>query len=90
MHQPEQLLYGEETFESAQSRFSDAVTRLINTHPNETIALISHGTILSLYLARRMNVPPFAIWSLLDMPAYAVLTLPDSQVREICFSLEHL
>lgn len=90
MHQPQQLLYGEETFESAQSRFSDAVTRLMNTNPNQTIALVSHGTILSLYIAHRMRVPPFAIWSLLDMPAYAVLSLPDLRVRELCFSLEHL
>lgn len=90
MHQPQQLLYGEETFEAARLRFSAAVEHLTNAHPDESIALVSHGTILSLYLAHQMSIPPFAIWSLLDMPAYAVLTLPDLQVCELCFSLEHL
>ncbi|MCA0456089.1 MAG: histidine phosphatase family protein [Chloroflexi bacterium] len=90
MHQPQKLLYGEETFEAARLRFSAAVDRLTSAHPDETIALVSHGTILSLFLAHRMNVPPYSIWSLLDMPAYAILTLPDLQVRELCFSLRHL
>ncbi len=90
MHQPQQLRYGEETFDAARFRFAAAVERLTSTRADETIALVSHGTILSLYLAHCMNVPSFAIWSLLDMPAYAVLSLPNLQVRELCFSLRHL
>src|SRR3954452_4690526 len=41
MNQPQQLLYGEETFETACIRFTEAVNRIVATSQDETVALVS-------------------------------------------------
>jgi len=89
MNQPQRLLYGEETFEAARIRFTEAVKRIV-ANKNETVALVSHGTILSLYIASVIETNPFDLWKLLDMPAYAVFSLPDMKLNEICFSMPQL
>ena len=89
MNQPQQLLYGEEAFDAARVRFAKAVNRIVAKNEG-TVALLSHGTILSLYIASMIETNPFDIWKLLDMPAYAVFSLPDMKICEICYSLDNI
>ncbi|MBA3874802.1 MAG: histidine phosphatase family protein [Anaerolineae bacterium] len=87
MNRPQQLLYGEETFEAARIRFTEAINRIMVTTRGETLALVSHATIESLYIANLIDSNPYDIWKLLDMPAYVVFSLPAMRLNEICFSM---
>lgn len=87
MSNPEALIYGEETFTDALKRFSQAVTRVMEAHPDQTTVIVSHGTILSLYIAQQTNQDSFTVWSSLDMPAYAIFSLPDMQLVKFAPSL---
>jgi broad specificity phosphatase PhoE len=87
MDAPDELRFGEETFYDALSRFRHTVDAIVKQAPDETIVLVSHGTILSLYLSHVSGLSAYTLWELLDMPAYAVLTLPDMRLAELCFSL---
>jgi broad specificity phosphatase PhoE len=86
MQHPHRKLYGDESFQAAQGRFTQAIDQLVDADDQAAI-VVSHGTILALYLASLTGLDAFTIWELLDMPSYAVISLPDMEVREICFSL---
>lgn len=87
MQQPNQLLFGEESFAAACTRFSQAAAALTAEPIEGSVALVSHGTILALYIASLTGFDAFRLWNLFDMPAYAIFDLPSLTLREICFSL---
>lgn len=83
MAAPDELLFGEETFTAARERFGEAVRQVLLLHPQQTVALVTHGTVLSLYLAPILHRPSFDLWQLWGMPAYVVLSQEDMQVVEL-------
>jgi broad specificity phosphatase PhoE len=80
MRRPDEKLFGEETFSEARERFLKEMNGLLAKHPNETIALVSHGRVLSMVLAQFSGEDPVSIWDSLKMPAYAVVSLPEMKV----------
>lgn len=74
---PAELLMGRETAEAALSRFETALRALLAEAPDETRAVVTHGTVLTLLLARYNPVEPFAFWSALTTPSYVVLNGAD-------------
>jgi len=65
--QPEELAFGDETADQVFARFSAAVRR--SAEPNRgTIALVTHGTALTLYLARTTGIAPLPFWRSLTLP----------------------
>jgi broad specificity phosphatase PhoE len=81
MRRPSERLFGEESFQAARERFVTAMELLLSEHPDETIALVSHGRVLSMVLAQFSGEDPVSIWDSLRMPAYAVLSLAEKEVR---------
>lgn len=77
MRQPEQVLFGSETFAGAKARFTQQMHTLMQQHPGETLVLVSHGRVLSMVLGELQSRDPFAIWQEMPMPAYVVLDLPS-------------
>lgn len=68
------LILGEETLANALSRFSNAVNKVCNDNPElETIAIVSHGTVISLFVEQLTGVDAFNFWSKLKMPDFFVL-----------------
>ena len=80
---PDQLIYGEETGTEACKRFQEAINRILQTHADQTIIAVTHGTVLALFLAKVAGVEPIQFWQTLGMPAYVVLKFPDFEVVEI-------
>lgn len=80
MQTPDQLIFGEETFRAAQKRFSQQIEDLLRTYPEETIAVVTHGTVMSLYLEHITGSSAYSFWEQLEMPAYAVLSLPEKKL----------
>ena len=81
--QPADLVFGEETADGAYVRFSKAVSGLTILHPRENIAIVTHGTVLSLFLSRNSVMEPFALWKELGLPSCVVMSRPGFDVVEI-------
>ena len=83
MAQPDKLLFGEETFTSARERFSSQVDALLKQYPDDTLAIATHGTVLSLYLAHMSGDNVYEIWESLGLPAYIVVNMDTSTIEKI-------
>ena len=84
---PTELVFGNETANEAHARFADAIARVIAKHPQRNIAVVAHGTVISLFVARK-NEMPFEFWKRLGLPSIIVLSLPDFQVEEVIENVE--
>lgn len=77
-NQPDELVFGNETAVQARERLSTAVIQQIAQHPDDTLAIVSHGTVITLFLTHhnpQLDTIPF--WQSLTLPSALVLTLPD-------------
>jgi len=74
---PDELVLGEETANQARNRFETAVHTLIVQHPADTLAIVTHGTVLTLFLAHHNNFSPFPFWQQLSLPDFFVSTFPS-------------
>ncbi len=72
--EPAQLIIGLESAQMALRRFEDAVRAAVD---GRTLAIVAHGTVITLLVAAYNEVDPFALWSRLDLPSYVVLD-PDT------------
>lgn len=70
-----------EPYDQAQQRIVDCVKRLIQSHPDQSIAIVSHGRILVAFFShlfgRRVGRQE---WRSIKMPDLAVVDLAGSQV----------
>lgn len=82
--QPDDPVFGEETADSAHGRFSKVVHRITDRYPKENIVIVTHGTVLSLFVSRNSELEPFALWKKLGLPSWIVLSRPGFDVVEIC------
>jgi broad specificity phosphatase PhoE len=73
---PDELALGRETAAQALDRFSRAVDGVLAAHPQGTVAIVTHGTVLSLFVAARTGVDPFPFWRDLALPELVVQDLP--------------
>jgi broad specificity phosphatase PhoE len=85
---PDDLVFGEETAGQAGARFDSAVRDVIAAHSGQTVAIVSHGTVITLFIAQHAGVAPLPFWNSLDMPAIVVMSLPDLKLLEVISRLE--
>jgi broad specificity phosphatase PhoE len=74
---PDELVMGQETAVQAQTRFIQAVEGVIaRSSGGGNIALVAHGTVITLFVAAYNRIVPFPFWQSLSLPSYTVLDLP--------------
>jgi broad specificity phosphatase PhoE len=73
---PGELVFGEETAEQALERFQDAVGKVLGSYDGRTVAIATHGTVISLFVSQVSGGDPFALWQRLNLPSFVVLTVP--------------
>lgn len=84
LRRPDELVFGEETASAARRRFTTALTGLLAaTPPERTLAVVTHGTVLALYVAAVTGIDAVALWRRLGLPSYVVLSRPDLALLEI-------
>lgn len=86
--QPSTLVLGEETADQAHSRFAAAVDGLVAAHPGRTLAVVAHGTVISLYVARANGLDPLPLWQQLALPSFVVLELPTRKPVQYHFTCD--
>jgi broad specificity phosphatase PhoE len=84
---PGELVFGAETGDEARERFSAAVDRVMSQVPAGNLAIVSHGTVIALFMARVAGFDPVPFWKELGLPAFVVLSHPDCSLFEMVTSL---
>lgn len=79
---PGDLVYGEETGDAAHARFDRGVQRALAASEGATTVIAAHGTVISLWVGRRLGVDPMALWRRLPLPG-AVVMAPDEAGFEL-------
>lgn len=72
---PHQLVFGNETASEALTRFRQAVDIVLNSYHDKTIVLVTHGTVISLYVAWLTGCDGYSLWNELGLPAFVVLDI---------------
>jgi len=84
---PAELVFGDETGQEARERFANAVETVMNAYPRDNIAIVTHGTVLSLLVSQFTGKEIYTFWQGLGMPAIVAFSYPEmkllAQVNEI-------
>jgi broad specificity phosphatase PhoE len=71
--QPGRLVFGEETADQTHARFAQAVQTIQERSPAQTpLVIVTHGTVITLYVARAYNREPFPFWKNLKLPCMVI------------------
>ena len=87
LEHPTKSFHGWEPAGEAQTRIVTAIERLLMLHEGETLAVVSHGLVLTLYLAYLTDAPPtLDLWQSLP---FASATQVDPEARAVlnCFTI---
>jgi broad specificity phosphatase PhoE len=71
---PEQILIGKESARMALARFQAAVGLAQREARDKTIAIVAHGTVITLFVtAHNKHVPAYPLWEHLGLPSFVAL-----------------
>jgi 2,3-bisphosphoglycerate-dependent phosphoglycerate mutase len=84
---PAELVLGHETADQAHARFAAAVAHVVEEHPAGNLAVATHGTVMTLFIARANDLAPIPFWKSLGLPAFAVLSLPGFRLLKVVESV---
>ncbi len=82
--QPDAVVFGSESASAALARYAAAIDGLIAEEPGDgDVVIVSHGTVMSLFVAKRSHVDATELWASLGLPSYIALELPNYRIIEI-------
>jgi broad specificity phosphatase PhoE len=70
---PARITIGNETANNALQRFAESIGDIVSKGHGQPSAVVTHGTVLSLFVAHHNAIAPFDLWSRLGLPSYVVL-----------------
>jgi len=77
---PESLVFGSETAEAAHTRFAQAVNAVLESHQDETVVIVAHGTVISLLVSRLTGLSGLSLWKQLGLPSFLVIDRRSNQL----------
>lgn len=86
--QPADLVFGSETADQAHQRFTQSLTRILGKCCEETVAVVTHGRVLTLFVSRAVGLDPYSLWKRLGLPSFVVLSWPDRRLLSLVESVE--
>jgi broad specificity phosphatase PhoE len=84
---PNMLVMGRETAAQAGERFSRALASVEMDHPNRNVLVVSHGTVITLFVEKVTGLDPFPVWKSLDLPSFVAFSLPGHTLVKIVNSV---
>ena len=72
---PDELVFGRETADQAHARFYRSVHSILNEHTGKTVVIVTHGTVISLFVSRLTGSSDFEIWNMLGLPSFIAIEL---------------
>ena len=85
--EPDHVVYGEESGTAAYERFAAAIDEVRGQYPDETLAIVAHGTVMALFLERQAQVDGPAFWQAMGCPMFVVLSPADGGYTVV--AIEH-
>jgi broad specificity phosphatase PhoE len=85
---PRSLVFGSETADQARARFAKAVADVTARYPGGDLIVVSHGTVIALFVAHVAGLEPFPFWKRLGLPCFVVLSLPGLDLLEVIERLD--
>jgi broad specificity phosphatase PhoE len=79
---PDSVVFGGESAAMALTRFAAAVDRVCAEQTGDVV-IVSHGTVISLFVATRARVDAAELWALLGLPSYVSLELPAYRIADL-------
>ena len=77
---PRELVFGSETADQAHRRFAQALSPLLDGCDEETVGVVTHGRVLTLFVTRTLGLDPFPFWKRLGLPSFAVVAWPEPRL----------
>lgn len=74
---------GRESATDALARFSSALTRQLERHHRDNLVAVTHGTVISLFVAAHNDVDAFELWRRLECGSHVVLDIASYTLREV-------
>ncbi|MEM7112099.1 MAG: histidine phosphatase family protein [Chloroflexota bacterium] len=65
---PDTHFFGTESGAQARHRFAQAVKAVLQASPEDKVAIVAHGTVITLFLAAHNPIDPIPFWQALKMP----------------------
>lgn len=80
--EPASVVVGEESANDARTRFGNALRAAMLANPQESVAVVAHGTVISLVVAAVNNADAFLLWQALKCLDSLTLDWPSLHARE--------
>jgi broad specificity phosphatase PhoE len=77
---PDELVFGKETANEAYTRFYRALHSVLSEYSNKTIIVVTHGTVISLFVSRLTGSSDLELWNMLELPSFVALDLESNTV----------
>lgn len=79
---PDRVVSGEESAHDARTRFGNAVQAVLTANPQKAIAIVAHGTVISLLVAHANHLDPWLLWRRLKLLDAVTVDVPGLRMRE--------
>ena len=76
------LIFGNETGTEALGRFRESVETILESYKGRNVAIVSHGTVISLYVSWLTGMDGYRLWKEMDLPSFVVLDMQKKQLLE--------
>lgn len=77
---PDELVFGRETADQTYTRFYRAIHSILNEHRDKTIVIVTHGTVISLFVSRLTGSSALELWNQLGLPSFVAMELGSNAV----------
>lgn len=75
---PDVLVFGKETADQAHARFCRSVHSALKSHADKIVAIVAHGTVISLFVSRLLGISDLLLWNELGLPSFIVIDLQSN------------
>lgn len=75
---PNDLVFGMETANQAHTRFYRAVHSILTEYRNKTVVIVTHGTVISLFVSRLTGSSDLELWGKLGLPSFIAMDLQSN------------
>lgn len=75
---PNELVFGRETANQAYTRFYQTVHSILSEYGDKTVVIVTHGTVISLFVSRLTGSSALELWNKLGLPSFVAIDLHSS------------
>lgn len=79
---PDKLVFGSETADECHARFQQAVHSILDHNLDKTVVIVTHGTVISLFVSRLTGMPDLLLWNELGLPSFVVIDMQSATLIE--------